>query len=247
MCLCIYIREWLYLLSHEMLNPYYGLFQYTRDDIYTLQINPDSAVNPVGIHFPLRKSTFLSVVPGQESSPGTKTRHMKFVLTAVIVWWHIFISFSKIIYSFGFWFFFFYSLRIHETIYQFILIIIILLRVSWSAFFWVLIWNFWPFNHIHKCELMEGIGVALIPLSNVKGAPFILPFCGSHHGHGGVPRSLHWRRLHAALLQTAAGQIDHSGRHGIRWPRPLQQPRLDPVRLFPISNISNIILINPRV
>ena len=45
----VYIREWLYLLSHEMLNPYYGLFQYTRDDIYTLQINPDSAVNPVGI------------------------------------------------------------------------------------------------------------------------------------------------------------------------------------------------------
>lgn len=40
-------REWLYLLSHEMLNPYYGLFQYTRDDIYTLQINPDSSINPV--------------------------------------------------------------------------------------------------------------------------------------------------------------------------------------------------------
>ena len=39
-------REWLYLLSHEMLNPYYGLFQYSRDDIYTLQINADSAVNP---------------------------------------------------------------------------------------------------------------------------------------------------------------------------------------------------------
>lgn len=32
-----------------MLNPYYGLFQYSRDDIYTLQINPDSAVNPVGL------------------------------------------------------------------------------------------------------------------------------------------------------------------------------------------------------
>jgi len=39
-------REWLYLLSHEMLNPYYGLFQYSRDDIYTLQINADSAINP---------------------------------------------------------------------------------------------------------------------------------------------------------------------------------------------------------
>lgn len=48
---CVFIREWLYLLSHEMLNPYYGLFQYTRDDIYTLQINPDSAVNPVVISF----------------------------------------------------------------------------------------------------------------------------------------------------------------------------------------------------
>jgi len=39
-------REWLYLLSHEMLNPYYGLFQYSRDDIYTLQINSDSSINP---------------------------------------------------------------------------------------------------------------------------------------------------------------------------------------------------------
>jgi len=39
-------REWLYLLSHEMLNPYYGLFQYSREDIYTLQINSDSAINP---------------------------------------------------------------------------------------------------------------------------------------------------------------------------------------------------------
>ncbi|XP_013415244.1 E3 ubiquitin-protein ligase SMURF2-like isoform X1 [Lingula anatina] len=39
-------REWLYLLSHEMLNPYYGLFQYSREDIYTLQINADSGVNP---------------------------------------------------------------------------------------------------------------------------------------------------------------------------------------------------------
>ncbi|XP_013929994.1 PREDICTED: E3 ubiquitin-protein ligase SMURF1 [Thamnophis sirtalis] len=38
--------EWLYLLCHEMLNPYYGLFQYSTDNIYTLQINPDSSINP---------------------------------------------------------------------------------------------------------------------------------------------------------------------------------------------------------
>lgn len=66
MCMCmhvcfVYIREWLYLLSHEMLNPYYGLFQYTRDDIYTLQINPDSAVNPVGIILPLKKIHIFSM------------------------------------------------------------------------------------------------------------------------------------------------------------------------------------------
>lgn len=36
-------REWLHLLSREMLNPHYGLFQYSRDDNYTLQINPDSS------------------------------------------------------------------------------------------------------------------------------------------------------------------------------------------------------------
>ena len=42
-------REWLYLLSHEMLNPYYGLFQYSREDVYTLQINPDSGINPVSL------------------------------------------------------------------------------------------------------------------------------------------------------------------------------------------------------
>ena len=39
-------REWLYLLSHEMLNPYYGLFQYSREDVYTLEVNPASSINP---------------------------------------------------------------------------------------------------------------------------------------------------------------------------------------------------------
>ncbi|XP_050400244.1 E3 ubiquitin-protein ligase NEDD4 isoform X2 [Patella vulgata] len=33
-------REWFYLLSKEMFNPYYGLFEYSATDNYTLQINP---------------------------------------------------------------------------------------------------------------------------------------------------------------------------------------------------------------
>ena len=52
-------REWLYLLSHEMLNPYYGLFQYSRDDVYTLQINSDSAINPVSEHVGESRQTSL--------------------------------------------------------------------------------------------------------------------------------------------------------------------------------------------
>jgi len=40
-------REWLYLLSQEMFNPQYGLFKYSKDSQYTLEINPDSGVNPV--------------------------------------------------------------------------------------------------------------------------------------------------------------------------------------------------------
>jgi E3 ubiquitin-protein ligase NEDD4 len=39
-------RECFILLSHEMLNPSYGLFEYSAHDNYTLQINPASGVNP---------------------------------------------------------------------------------------------------------------------------------------------------------------------------------------------------------
>lgn len=35
-------REWFFLLSHEIFNPYYGLFEYSATDNYTLQINPHS-------------------------------------------------------------------------------------------------------------------------------------------------------------------------------------------------------------
>merc|ERR1712136_476652 len=37
-------REWFYLLSKEMFNPYYGLFEYSASDNYTLQINPYSGL-----------------------------------------------------------------------------------------------------------------------------------------------------------------------------------------------------------
>ncbi|XP_073440917.1 E3 ubiquitin-protein ligase NEDD4-like isoform X10 [Dendrobates tinctorius] len=37
-------REWFFLLSKEMFNPYYGLFEYSATDNYTLQINPNSGL-----------------------------------------------------------------------------------------------------------------------------------------------------------------------------------------------------------
>ncbi|KAI8916369.1 hypothetical protein EDD86DRAFT_198382 [Gorgonomyces haynaldii] len=39
-------REFFFLISHEMFNPFYGLFEYSAHDNYTLQINPHSAINP---------------------------------------------------------------------------------------------------------------------------------------------------------------------------------------------------------
>ncbi|XP_070499559.1 E3 ubiquitin-protein ligase Nedd-4 isoform X4 [Chironomus tepperi] len=37
-------REWFFLLSKQMFNPYYGLFEYSAMDNYTLQINPFSGL-----------------------------------------------------------------------------------------------------------------------------------------------------------------------------------------------------------
>ncbi|XP_053355748.1 E3 ubiquitin-protein ligase NEDD4-like isoform X2 [Clarias gariepinus] len=37
-------REWFYLISKEMFNPYYGLFEYSALDNFTLQINPNSGL-----------------------------------------------------------------------------------------------------------------------------------------------------------------------------------------------------------
>jgi len=35
-------REFFFLLSRELFNPYYGLFEYAANDTYTVQISPMS-------------------------------------------------------------------------------------------------------------------------------------------------------------------------------------------------------------
>lgn len=45
-CGVLSYREWFFLLSHEVLNPMYCLFEYAGKDNYCLQINPASYINP---------------------------------------------------------------------------------------------------------------------------------------------------------------------------------------------------------
>merc|ERR1712079_689829 len=44
-------REWFFLLSHEVLNPMYCLFEYANKNNYSLQINAASFVNPDHLHY----------------------------------------------------------------------------------------------------------------------------------------------------------------------------------------------------
>ena len=46
-----FYREFFFLLSHEMFNPFYCLFEYSAHDNYTLQINPASGVNPEHLNY----------------------------------------------------------------------------------------------------------------------------------------------------------------------------------------------------
>ncbi|CAK9439645.1 uncharacterized protein LODBEIA_P37450 [Lodderomyces beijingensis] len=44
-------REFFFLLSHDMFNPFYCLFEYSSHDNYTLQINSNSSINPEHLNY----------------------------------------------------------------------------------------------------------------------------------------------------------------------------------------------------
>lgn len=58
--------EWFFLLSHEVLNPMYCLFEYAGRDNYCLQINPASAINPDHLAYFRFIGRFIAMV----RSPG---------------------------------------------------------------------------------------------------------------------------------------------------------------------------------
>ncbi|XP_067927905.1 E3 ubiquitin-protein ligase NEDD4-like [Watersipora subatra] len=60
-------REWFYLLSKEMFNPYYGLFENSAADNYTLQINPLSGTLQTDDH---KYFQFIGRVAGMAAFHG---------------------------------------------------------------------------------------------------------------------------------------------------------------------------------
>lgn len=63
MHLCVCYREWFFLLSHEVLNPMYCLFEYAGKDNYCLQINPASSINPDHLKYFKFIGRFIAMVP----------------------------------------------------------------------------------------------------------------------------------------------------------------------------------------
>lgn len=57
-------REWFFLLSHEVLNPMYCLFEYAGKDNYCLQINPASFINPDHLKYFKFIGRFIAMVSG---------------------------------------------------------------------------------------------------------------------------------------------------------------------------------------
>lgn len=55
-------REWFFLLSHEVLNPMYCLFEYAGKSNYCLQINPASTINPDHLSYFCFIGRFIAMV-----------------------------------------------------------------------------------------------------------------------------------------------------------------------------------------
>uniref|UniRef100_A0A674JWZ3 HECT-type E3 ubiquitin transferase n=1 Tax=Terrapene triunguis TaxID=2587831 RepID=A0A674JWZ3_9SAUR len=64
-------REWFFLLSHEVLNPMYCLFEYVGKDNYCLQINPASYINPDHLKYFRFIGRFIAMV--SSNNPCTST------------------------------------------------------------------------------------------------------------------------------------------------------------------------------
>lgn len=76
-------REWFFLLSHEVLNPMYCLFEYAGKNNYCLQINPASSINPDHLTYFRFIGRFIAMVSarGEGLGRGRETRPLVCVPT----------------------------------------------------------------------------------------------------------------------------------------------------------------------
>ena len=74
-------REWFFLLSHQMLNPMYCLFEYAGGHNYTLQINPASGVNPEHLQY----FKFVGRIIAMVRTTDTYSVHVNVVLSSPLV------------------------------------------------------------------------------------------------------------------------------------------------------------------
>lgn len=68
-------REWFFLLSHEVLNPMYCLFEYAGKSNYCLQINPASAINPDHLAYFCFIGRFIAMVSPTPAPRPSPTPH----------------------------------------------------------------------------------------------------------------------------------------------------------------------------
>lgn len=78
-CVLWLCREWFFLLSHEVLNPMYCLFEYAGKNNYCLQINPASSINPDHLTYFRFIGRFIAMV----SSCFVPTNLLKFWLPSI--------------------------------------------------------------------------------------------------------------------------------------------------------------------
>lgn len=68
------------------------------------------------------------------------------------------------------------------------------------------------------------------------GPSVLLPLCGSHHGSGCVPRTLHKWGLHGSILQAAPGKTHPAVGPGVSGPRAAQELGVDSVSVTILSH-----------
>lgn len=75
------------------------------------------------------------------------------------------------------------------------------------------------------------------------GPSVLLPLCGSHHGSGCVPRTLHKWGFHSSVLQAAPGETHPAVRPGVRGPGTAQELGVDSVSVTFLPHSPELMLL----